>query len=174
MRTVIRTLWLAFFWMVFLGFALPYLDDALYALRLSSMRVPVALHMPVRGVTTGAVRDSWHAPRSGGRRHEGIDIFAARGTPVQAATEGIVIRRQQTTLGGNVVWVLGPGGQRHYYAHLDRFAHVSQGQRVQAGTILGYVGATGNARGTPPHLHYGIYGSAGAINPYPTLVPIQP
>lgn len=79
------------------------------------------------------------------------------------------VRRGHNALGGNVVWVLGPGGQRHYYAHLDRFAHVPVGQRIEPGTVLGYVGNTGNARMTPPHLHYGIYGSAGAINPFPLL-----
>jgi murein DD-endopeptidase MepM/ murein hydrolase activator NlpD len=68
-----------------------------------------------------------------------------------------------------VVWVLGPGGQRHYYAHLDRYADIVTGQRVRPGTILGYVGTTGNAAGTPPHLHYGIYEAGGAINPYPLL-----
>jgi murein DD-endopeptidase MepM/ murein hydrolase activator NlpD len=67
--------------------------------------------------------------------------------------------------------VLGPGGQRHYYAHLDRFAGVFAGMRVQAGTLLGYVGNSGNAKGTPPHLHYGIYTASGAINPYPLLAP---
>ena len=65
--------------------------------------------------------------------------------------------------------MLGPGGQRHYYAHLDRYADIENGQRVRPGTVLGYVGTTGNAKGTPPHLHYGIYASGGAINPYPFL-----
>ncbi len=88
---------------------------------------------------------------------------------MHATTEGIVLRRDHTSLGGNVVWILGPGGQRHYYAHLDSFAYVSIGQRIQAGTVLGYVGNTGNAKTTPPHLHYGIYGNAGAINPFPLL-----
>ena len=60
-------------------------------------------------------------------------------------------------------------GQRHYYAHLDRYADIENGQRVRPGTILGYVGTTGNAAGTPPHLHYGIYESGGAIKPYPLL-----
>jgi murein DD-endopeptidase MepM/ murein hydrolase activator NlpD len=81
----------------------------------------------------------------------------------------MVIRIGRNKLGGNVVWVLGPGGQRHYYAHLDRFAYVSTGQRIEPGTILGFVGNTGNASGTPPHLHYGIYGTTGALNPYPLL-----
>ena len=104
-------------------------------------------------------------PAARGRKHEGIDIFAARGTPVHSATEGIVLRVGANRLGGRVVWVLGPGGQRHYYAHLDRFADISAGLQVRAGTVLGYVGTTGNAAGTPPHLHYGVYESGGPINP---------
>jgi murein DD-endopeptidase MepM/ murein hydrolase activator NlpD len=71
-------------------------------------------------------------------------------------------------LGGNVVWIFGPGGQRHYYAHLERFADLRPGDLVMPGDIVGYVGNTGNARGTPPHLHYGIYASR-AVNPFPLL-----
>lgn len=138
--------------------------------RLSAMPDPAFLIMPVEGVSAAALRNSWHAPRdAGARRHEGLDIFAPRGRPVRATTEGIVLNVGTNRLGGNVVWVLGPGGQRHYYAHLDRFGDVRRGQRVFAGNVLGYVGTTGNARGTPPHLHYGIYTSRGAINPYPLL-----
>lgn len=153
------------------GYALfgPYLKNMLYAMRLASMATPAALPVPVRGVAPRGLRDTWGGARSEGRRHEGIDIFARRGTAVTSSTEGIVLRVGTNRLGGQVVWVLGPGGQRHYYAHLDRYADVANGQRVRAGTILGYVGTTGNAVGTPPHLHYGIYEAGGAINPYPML-----
>ena len=73
-------------------------------------------------------------------------------------------------LGGRIVRVFGPGGQWHYYAHLDRFADVRTGDVIAGGTVIGYVGDSGNARGTPPHLHYGIYRfRGGAINPYPLL-----
>ena len=144
---------------------------ALYSARLAAMVAPDALAMPVEGVRPAMLRDSWHATRDGGRRrHEGLDIFAPRGRPVRAATEGIVLRVGANPLGGQVVWVMGPGGQRHYYAHLDRFAGVRAGQQVEAGTVFGYVGTTGNARGTPPHLHYGIYTVHGPISPYPLLV----
>jgi len=146
------------------------LKMAWYAARLAAMPAPQSLAMPVDGVHRTALRDNWHAPRDGGaRRHEGLDIFAPRGRPVRATTEGIVLDVGNNRLGGQVVWVLGPGGQRHYYAHLDRFSDVRRGQRVASGNVLGYVGTTGNARGTPPHLHYGIYTNAGAINPYPLL-----
>jgi murein DD-endopeptidase MepM/ murein hydrolase activator NlpD len=153
------------------GYALvgPYIVNVRYAMRLASMAPPESVGMPVRGVQPQRLRDTWHAARGAGRKHEGIDIFAARGTPVHSATEGIVLRVGSNRLGGSVVWVLGPGGQRHYYAHLDRFADISAGLQVRTGTVLGYVGTSGNAAGTPPHLHYGIYASDGPINPYPIL-----
>ena len=155
------------------GYALfgPYVKNMLYAMRLASMAAPAVLPVPVRGVAPRGLRDTWHGARSEGRKHEGIDIFARRGTAVTASTEGIVLRVSTNRLGGQVVWVLGPGGQRHYYAHLDRYADIEDGERVRAGTVLGYVGTTGNAAGTPPHLHYGIYEVGGAINPYPLLRP---
>lgn len=153
--------------------AWPHVPDVVRApwhiARLSLQDAPQALPVPVQGVAPRRLVDTWGAARSDGRTHEGIDIFAARGTPVLSATEGVVSRVGTNTLGGLVVWVLGPGGQRHYYAHLDGYADISHGQLVAPGDVLGYVGNTGNARGTPPHLHYGIYTGSGAINPYPLL-----
>ena len=70
-------------------------------------------------------------------------------------------------MGGNVVRVLGPGPQVHYFAHLERFGPVEPRGLVRRGEVIGYVGDTGNARGTPPHLHYGIYGTQGAYDPLP-------
>jgi murein DD-endopeptidase MepM/ murein hydrolase activator NlpD len=164
----------AAFWAVLLVAVIFLADEPLrlawYGAQLTAMPAPRSLAMPVQGVSAAALRDSWHAPRDdGARRHEGLDIFAPLGRPVLATTEGIVMHVGHNRLGGQVVWVLGPGGQRHYYAHLDRFGDVHAGQRVVPGTILGYVGNTGNARGTPPHLHYGIYTAAGPINPFPLL-----
>ncbi|AGW94059.1 M23 family metallopeptidase [Cupriavidus necator] len=147
----------------------PQLERAIYAARLSARAAPVALPVPVEGVAQRALRDTWHGMRSGGRKHEGIDIFAPRGRPVLSATEGIVTRVGTNRLGGKVVWVMGPGRQLHYYAHLDDYASIRAGDIVAAGSVLGYVGTTGNARGTPPHLHYGIYTAGGAINPFPLL-----
>lgn len=169
MRLVVRIFLLGIFLVAAYALVGPYLDDTLYAIRLASMPAPESASVPVRGVQPRQLRDTWHGARGGGRRHEGIDIFAPRGTPVHSATEGIVLRVGTNRLGGQVVWVLGPGGQRHYYAHLDRFADVSAGTQVRAGTVLGYVGNTGNAASTPPHLHYGVYEAGGAINPYPIL-----
>lgn len=149
--------------------ACPWLELAWYSARLAAMPAPQTLPMPVPNLKPSALADTWQAPRAPRRRHEGIDIFAKKGTPVVATTEGIVFSRGQNALGGNVVWVYGPGGQRHYYAHLDQFSDVTTGDRVRIGTLLGYVGNTGNARTTPAHLHYGVYTNAGAINPYPLL-----
>ncbi|MCD0505346.1 M23 family metallopeptidase [Bordetella petrii] len=140
-------------------------------LRLSLQPVPTTLPVPVQGVPARQLADTWGAARAAGRRHEGVDIFAPRGTPVVSATEGVVTRVGTNNLGGQVVWVLGPGRQMHYYAHLDGYADIGRGSHVLPGTPLGYVGNTGNARGTPPHLHYGIYQAGGAINPYPLLRP---
>jgi hypothetical protein len=169
MRILLRSLALAIVLLV-LGVVLgPWLDKLAYAIRLGAMPAPTALPVPVAGVRPTRLVDTWGGARSEGRRHEGIDIFAKRGTPVLSSTEGLVMRVGTNRLGGQVVWVLGPGGQRHYYAHLDSYGDVHAGMRIAAGKIVGYVGNTGNAATTPPHLHYGIYTAAGAINPYPFL-----
>ena len=120
--------------------------------------------LPEQGLT-----DTWGAARSQGRSHEGIDIFAPRGTPVQSTTQGIVRKVGENNLGGRVVVVVGPGGAGHYYAHLEDYADISPNDWVNAGDIIGYVGDSGNAKGTPPHVHYGIYINGSAVNPYPLL-----
>jgi murein DD-endopeptidase MepM/ murein hydrolase activator NlpD len=169
MRTSFRGLALAIV-LIAIGAVLGlWLENVAYAIRLGAMPAPRSLPVPVAGVQPARLADTWGGARSEGRRHEGIDIFARRGTPVLAATEGIVMRVGTNRLGGQVVWVLGPGGQRHYYAHLDSYGDVRAGMRIAAGSIVGYVGNTGNAASTPTHLHYGIYTAAGAINPYPLL-----
>ncbi|UCC24612.1 MAG: peptidoglycan DD-metalloendopeptidase family protein [Gemmatimonadales bacterium] len=132
-----------------------------------------ALDFPVAGHSVQAIQSLWGAPRDGGRRsHEGVDIFARRGTPVLASVEGVVRRANVTTLGGKVVWLRDEKRNRSlYYAHLDSQA-VVRGQRVQVGDTLGFVGNTGNAITTPPHLHFGIYyRGEGAVNPAPYLRP---
>lgn len=130
-----------------------------------------ALPVPIIGVTPAMIEDSWSQPRSGGRGHEGVDIFAQRGTPVFSVTQGYVVHTGSNDLGGNIVFVLGPGGVRYYYAHLDRRASgIEFGTRVTRDTVLGFVGNTGNASTTPPHLHFGLYGRNGPENPYPLLI----
>jgi peptidoglycan LD-endopeptidase LytH len=155
------------------GQALPDLRRQNLAALLRSP-MPAHLPVPVRGISVHALHDSFGAPRSGGRHHEGIDIFAPRYTPVLAATPGMILKVGQNRLGGNVVKILGPGGYIHYYAHLSAFGPVHVREWVQARDVIGYVGNTGDARTTPTHLHYGIYQLFGrhfyhAIDPYPYL-----
>jgi len=126
---------------------------------------------PVQGKSNPDVWSFWGDPRDGGRRqHEGIDIFAPRGTPVLATTVGIVRRVRNRGLGGKQVWLTDPERkQALYYAHLDSQL-VGEGQRVLAGDTLGLVGNTGNASGTRPHLHFGIYRrGSGPIDPLPFI-----
>lgn len=124
---------------------------------------------PVSGMDNKAVQSFWGAPRGDGSRiHKGIDIFAKKGTPVIAATDGRIGFTGNRGLGGKQVWLRsGMFGNSLYYAHLDSIVIVS-GKRVNAGDTLGFVGNTGNARSTKPHLHFGIYrGYRGAVDPYP-------
>lgn len=148
----------------------PALSAARTAATLRAMPAPDAIPVPVQGVEARRIADTFGAPRGRDRSHQGVDIFAPRGTPVLSATEGLVVSVRDEGLGGRQVWVLGPGHERHYYAHLDDWAlALRAGDRVRAGTQLGTVGDTGNARGTPPHLHYGIYTATGAIDPLPRM-----
>lgn len=128
------------------------------------------LAMPVQNVSRRHIADTWHAPRGTDRVHEGQDIFAPKGTPVISATSGLVFNIGENHLGGQTVSVIGRGGRVYYYAHLDSYAPtLKEGDYVTTKTVLGYVGTTGNAKGTPPHLHFGVYSSGGAINPLPLL-----
>lgn len=148
-------------------------------------RTTASLGFPVQGLSLQAVQSVFGDPRDAGARdHHGIDIFAPRGTPVLAAVDGLV-RVDTGNRGGQLIWLSpstapgqtpgGPGrrrGPRLYYAHLDGWA-VENGQRVSAGDVIGYVGNTGNARTTPPHLHFGVY-DRGPLDPVPFLQPDDP
>lgn len=128
------------------------------------------IKMPVADVTKREVADTWGAPRSGGRKHEGQDIFAPKGTRILSATNGYVYRIGENNLGGQTVSVISSGGRVYYYAHLDAYAPgLEVGDPVSTNTLLGFVGTTGNAQGTPPHLHFGVYSMSGAINPLPLI-----
>ena len=133
-----------------------------------SLSARASLGFPVAGRGMTGIRSRFGAPRDGGRReHHGVDIFAPRGTPVVAAVAGQVSRVRTSGLGGNVVWLRESGlDRRLYYAHLDRHA-VVEGAWVEPGDTLGFVGNTGNARTTPPHLHFGIYlRGVGPVDPH--------
>lgn len=122
---------------------------------------------PVVGKDNGAIQSFWGADRDSGQRsHQGVDIFADRGTPVVAVTDGRISSTGNRGLGGKQVWLRsGLFGNSLYYAHLDSIL-VHTGKRVQTGDTLGFVGNTGNARTTVPHLHFGIYERyRGAIDP---------
>ena len=112
--------------------------------------------------------DSWGAPRSGGRSHKGVDISAARGTPLLAMNSGSV-RLGSHYLGGRQTYLYGDNGLMYYYAHLSGWpGGLATGARVVKGQIIGYLGDSGNARGHP-HLHLGIAPIGGSfVNPYPT------
>ncbi len=121
---------------------------------------------------TGRIQSYWGAQRDGGARsHEGIDIFAARNTAALAAADGRITRVGENNLGGNVIFMRPEKRNISlYYAHLEKQL-VSSGQTVKAGDTIGLIGNTGNARSTPPHLHFGIYASGGAIDPLPFVDP---
>jgi murein DD-endopeptidase MepM/ murein hydrolase activator NlpD len=139
--------------------------------RLSLLPAEEQILMPVHDIRVREIADSWQAPRPDERSHEGQDIFATRGTSIFSATNGYVTRVGTANLGGNIVYVAGAGGRRYYYAHLDRIAEgLKRGQKVTTDTVLGFVGNTGNAENTPPHLHFGVYVLRKAINPLPLLI----
>jgi len=127
------------------------------------------LLFPVAGKDEKAIQSFWGASRDGGKRkHEGNDIFAPKGTDLLALTDGEITRLTNTGIGGKTVWLYDRDRDlRYYYAHLDEQL-VRKGQWVSRGDVVGTVGNTGNARTTPPHLHFGIY-DQGAIDPYPFL-----
>lgn len=132
-----------------------------------------SLSGPLKSLKRSQIQSFYGAGRDENtRKHEGVDIFAPFRTPVVAAAGGTVTGVGQNNLGGKVVW-LRPEQENYtlYYAHLDEQL-VTQGQRVAKGDTLGLVGNTGNAKTTPPHLHFGIYTSGGAIDPLPFIDPL--
>ena len=116
--------------------------------------------------------DTWLAPRSGGRQHQGVDIIARSGTPLYAANNGRISRQsfdRVGSLGGNTITLTTADGTYFFYAHLSAFADgIGVGSDVVAGQVIGYVGSTGSS--STPHLHfeYHPYGGA-AVNPYPAV-----
>ena len=110
--------------------------------------------------------DTWGAPRSGGRKHEGVDMIGERGTPILAVVDGFA-KAKSNTLGGTTIWFSGADGNKYYYAHLDSYGALGD---VTKGTVIGYMGDTGNAKASVVHLHFEIHPGGGpARNPYPTV-----
>ncbi|OAV43180.1 M23 family metallopeptidase [Lewinella sp. 4G2] len=134
-----------------------------------SLASEAALLFPVAGKDETAIKSFWGASRDGGRRsHKGNDIFADKGTPLLAVADGRIFKVANGGLGGKTVWLYdNEREQSYYYAHLDE-QWVRRGQYVQRGDSLGTVGNTGNARTTPPHLHFGVYAD-GPYDPYSLL-----
>lgn len=124
---------------------------------------------PVDGFS--AFTDTWGAPRSGGRSHQGVDMLASRGTPLVAIEAGTIRRMGNGGLGGITIWLTGQSGDEYYYAHMDAWAPgLSVGQSVGAGELVGSVGSTGNASYAVPHLHFEFHpGGGSAVNPYPLV-----
>jgi len=153
--------------------------DKEFADRAKALFAPIgslSLRIPVVGVRSHDLSDSWHDPRDGGSRlHKGIDIFAPRGTEIVAASDGIISYIGDQPKGGHCLWLTTEAGTAFYYAHLDRWAPgLYEGMEVQSGDLLGYVGNTGNAIHTPSHLHFGINQNDEMVDPYPLLTRAVP
>lgn len=137
------------------------------------------LAIPVAGVEPEQLRDDFHAPRGGGRRHNAIDILAPYGTPVVAADDGYVLRLSRNRAGGIVLYATDPEERIvYYYAHLAGYHEsMSAGREISKGDTIGYVGTSGNAPRDTPHLHFqimrmrdgGRYWNGQPMNPYPIL-----
>ena len=117
--------------------------------------------------------NDWGQPRSGGRTHQGNDLFAPEGAPLLAVDDGSV-RFTVDPTGGNSAYLKATDGTTYYYTHLLRYYGADRS--VKAGEAIGEVGRTGNAAGTPPHLHFEVHpGGGAAVNPFPMLraAPVQ-
>ena len=140
------------------------------------------LTLPIASVTARDIQDSFTQGRSGGKRHEAVDILAPRGTPVHAVEDGFVRKLFNSVPGGLTIYEFdGQSIYCYYYAHLDHYAAgIKEGDAVKRGDVIGYVGTTGDARGGEPHLHFAItklgpekhWWQGEAINPYPVLRPL--
>jgi peptidoglycan hydrolase-like protein with peptidoglycan-binding domain len=148
------------------------------ALGIGAQPIPVDSPVAVASIDVFPVQgrcgyaDTWHAPRSGGRVHLGVDIIAARGNLVYAAVEGTITKvyyDRPGSLSGNGIRLTADDGTYFFYAHFDTIAEgISEGARVQAGQVVGTIGATGNT--STPHLHFEIHPNGGtAVNPYPVV-----
>lgn len=123
---------------------------------------------PVAGAVSFS--DSWGAPRSGGRGHQGVDMIAARNTPLVAIYSGTIRRITNGGLSGLAIWLRADNGDQYFYAHLESYGDISAGQGVAEGQVIGYNGSSGNAPEFLPHLHFEYHpGGGSAVNPYPLV-----
>lgn len=123
---------------------------------------------PVAGAVSFS--DTWGDPRSGGRTHQGVDMIAARNTPLAAIYSGTILRLSTGSLSGLAIWLRAKNGDEFFYAHLESYGDISVGQSVDEGQIIGYVGTSGNAPSWLPHLHFEWHPDGGsAVNPYPLV-----
>lgn len=140
---------------------------------------PAGLAIPVVGIKPAQLVDTFDAARSGGRIHDAIDIMAGEGTPVIAAAPGQIEKLFNSVRGGNTIYIRSPDRKWiYYYAHLNRYAPgLAEGEQVQRGQVIAFVGHTGDASATGPHLHFAInqmgpgdgWWNGQPINPYPLL-----
>ena len=141
--------------------------------------MPGKLLVPVEGIAYSQLTDTFDQPRGQERHHEALDIMAPTGTPVRAAGDGKVVKLFDSKPGGITLYQFDPQEQHaYYYAHLDKYADgVKEGMQVKRGDLLGYVGATGNADPSAPHLHFAVvaltpekqWWKGTPVNPYPLL-----
>jgi murein DD-endopeptidase MepM/ murein hydrolase activator NlpD len=153
--------------------AAPSMAEAIGALANHGLRIPV------EGVTTNQLRDTFNDTRAVGRRHDAIDIMAPRGTEVRAVDDGTIAKLFTSKAGGLTIYQFDPTQTfSYYYAHLDHYVSgLAERQSVRRGQLLGYVGSTGNASESAPHLHFAIarlgtdraWWKGDPINPYPLL-----
>jgi murein DD-endopeptidase MepM/ murein hydrolase activator NlpD len=123
--------------------------------------------LPIGGLTYWS--DDWWAPRFTPffHLHQGLDLFAEFGTPIRSPDRGVISRLSEGPVGGIGAWVTGRDGTQYYFAHMQAYANgVSEGMQVDVGTVIGFVGDTGNARGGAPHLHFEVH-KPGAVPPKP-------
>jgi murein DD-endopeptidase MepM/ murein hydrolase activator NlpD len=140
---------------------------------------PSGLALPVVGIAPNQLTDTFDAARSAGRRHDAIDIMAAEGTPVIAASDGMVEKLFNSVRGGMTIYERSPDQKWiYYYAHLSAYAPgLHEGQQVKRGQVIGRVGHTGDASASGPHLHFAVntmapgerWWNGTPINPYPLL-----
>ena len=127
---------------------------------------------PVAGGTSNDFSDDYGNPRADTGWHQGNDIFGSAGTPLVAVADGTLSKVGVNRLGGNRLWLTDDRGTAYYYAHLSAFSlAATEGARVRAGDVIGFMGNTGNAISTPPHLHFEMHpGNGDSVNPYPYLM----